>query len=201
MGLGKTVQMISLILAHRPEKKPRSTLIVVPLALVEQWRLEIEEKTRDDTLAVIVHHGPKRTKGPSWYAMSPLTIADPKVLRRADVVITTYEVVASEWLDESKASSVDFDGDDVKAESESGTPTASTSSAAKGKAKAAPKAKPRAKPKVAGALFQTAFHRVILDEACVAEADLAHVAGIGSRTATRSNPRPAAPSTPSSAGR
>ena len=65
MGLGKTIQMISLMLAHRPEKKPRATLIVVPLALVEQWRLEIEEKTRDDSLSVVVHHGPKRTKGAS----------------------------------------------------------------------------------------------------------------------------------------
>lgn len=65
MGLGKTVQMISLILAHRAESKPRTTLVVVPLALVEQWRLEIEEKTRDDALSVIVHHGPKRTKDAS----------------------------------------------------------------------------------------------------------------------------------------
>ena len=45
-GLGKTVESIALMCANEsrdPEEK--STLIVAPLALLEQWKEEIEEKT------------------------------------------------------------------------------------------------------------------------------------------------------------
>jgi SNF2 family DNA or RNA helicase len=62
MGLGKTVQTIGLILANQPEKKPRGTLIVVPLALKEQWAAEIKAKVKAGVLTVLVHHGTNRTK-------------------------------------------------------------------------------------------------------------------------------------------
>jgi SNF2 family DNA or RNA helicase len=63
-------------------KLAKGTLLVVPLALADQWRREIEEKT---TLKAYVHHGPKREK-------------DPTRLARWDVVITTYDTVSSEWF-------------------------------------------------------------------------------------------------------
>lgn len=58
MGLGKTVQMITTIVANPPSDKTdnKLTLIVVPAALIEQWRLEIVHKT-NDTLSVIKFHG------------------------------------------------------------------------------------------------------------------------------------------------
>lgn len=99
MGLGKTVQSIALILSNpRPDKgvelenkknkilevTGKGTLVVAPLALIKQWEAEINSKvTKSHELKVLVHHGPNRTKS-----------ADK--LKQYDVVITTYQVLASE---------------------------------------------------------------------------------------------------------
>lgn len=110
MGLGKTIQTISLILCHThpshpigggsslsPESKKaavklpsdleKGTLVVAPLALIKQWEAEIERRTEDShKMRVRVHHGPSRAK-------------DPALLRKYDVVITTYDVIRSEHKD------------------------------------------------------------------------------------------------------
>ncbi|KAF2449415.1 hypothetical protein P171DRAFT_427608 [Karstenula rhodostoma CBS 690.94] len=99
MGLGKTVQSIAVILSNpRPEKgvEPenkknkilpvvgKGTLIVAPLALIKQWEAEINDKvSKSHSLKVLVHHGPNRTKS-------------LEKLKTYDVVITTYQVLASE---------------------------------------------------------------------------------------------------------
>ncbi|GAB7356516.1 hypothetical protein MBLNU459_g7264t1 [Dothideomycetes sp. NU459] len=102
MGLGKTVQSVALILtnprpavdAKPPPENPKrkmptkevgkGTLVVAPLALIKQWESEIKTKVeKDHALRVLVHHGPSRTK-------SHLE------LKKYDVVITTYQILASE---------------------------------------------------------------------------------------------------------
>lgn len=86
MGLGKTIQSISLILCNPMKKKPedgtiKTTLVVAPLALVHQWSNEIKDKAPG--LRVMVHHGSKRDK-------------DNKYFATYDVIMTTFQVVASE---------------------------------------------------------------------------------------------------------
>jgi SNF2 family DNA or RNA helicase len=99
MGLGKTIQSIALILANplpsteereKDKKNPiptncaKTTLVVAPLALIKQWEAEIKSKVSPShSLKVLVHHGSNRTKR-----------SDD--LKKYDVVITTYQILASE---------------------------------------------------------------------------------------------------------
>jgi SNF2 family DNA or RNA helicase len=103
MGLGKTLQSISLILTNPkpteeaiiakrklPSGLEKTTLVVAPLALIRQWELEIKEKVANShSLRVCVHHGPQRTK----------RFQD---LKKYDVVITTYQILVSEFGSSSK---------------------------------------------------------------------------------------------------
>lgn len=84
-GLGKTVQCISLMLLRdeRPEDFHRAPqLIVAPLALLVQWKSEIDTKTTKNW-RVLIHHGSGR----------PKTAA---ALKNYDVVLTTYGTLMSE---------------------------------------------------------------------------------------------------------
>ena len=79
MGMGKTIQMISLMLSDR--KKP--CLVVAPTVAIIQWRNEIEQYT-DPKLKVVLWHGANRT-------------SDIKLLKSADVVLTSYAVLESSY--------------------------------------------------------------------------------------------------------
>ncbi|KAJ4990987.1 SNF2 family domain-containing protein [Stagonosporopsis vannaccii] len=86
MGLGKTVQAISLICA-RPSKDParKTTLIIAPVALMRQWEKEIERHVHPNhRLSVYVYHG---TSGKN---------ADFAKLRQYDIVLTTFGILTSE---------------------------------------------------------------------------------------------------------
>ncbi|GAA6021740.1 hypothetical protein JCM11491_001399 [Sporobolomyces phaffii] len=90
MGLGKTVQMIALILSNPAELddekyvSTKTTLIVGPVGLLGQWKLEIENKTKKH-LRVLLYHDtlPKRK-----------TMA--QTLHRYDVVVTSYDTLSSD---------------------------------------------------------------------------------------------------------
>lgn len=62
---------------------PKSTLVVVPLALIHQWAAEIKQLTRLGSLRVVEHQGTKRT-------------TNPKDLEKYDVIVTTYQTLRSE---------------------------------------------------------------------------------------------------------
>lgn len=70
------------------------------MAVVSQWAAEIKKMA--DGLIVVEHHGTSRTTGMRFIlltfvsANSPAPKSDPVKLRAADVVITSYNVVASE---------------------------------------------------------------------------------------------------------
>jgi SNF2 family DNA or RNA helicase len=86
MGLGKTIQMLSLLVTRRSEDpRCRTTLIVAPVALMRQWRQEIEQKVRQGQhrLTVFVHHGAAKKKSFSELA-------------HYDVVLTTFGSLAAE---------------------------------------------------------------------------------------------------------
>ncbi|SJL12855.1 uncharacterized protein ARMOST_16287 [Armillaria ostoyae] len=141
MGLGKTVQMIALMIKNRSnDPLCKTNLIMAPLALLDQWKLEIELKS-SDSLKCIVYHGSGKPK-------------HKQDLLKYDVVLTTYQTMALEWPDFEKdqmrkekarrKSGKDFivsDSDDDSSES--------------GKKKKQQK----------GLLFQVDFYRIILDEA------------------------------------
>lgn len=70
MGLGKTIQTIALMASTKAQHESegrRSTLIVTPLALIQQWANEIRTKTQPGKLKVLVYHGSNRSKGMLYY--------------------------------------------------------------------------------------------------------------------------------------
>ncbi|KAK0483680.1 SNF2 family DNA-dependent ATPase [Armillaria novae-zelandiae] len=86
MGLGKTVQMIATMLLHMPDidsEDCRSTLIVVPAALLQQWKEEIEQKT-GGILTVHIHHGKEKLKKKSE-------------IDSYDVIVTTYQTLNGDF--------------------------------------------------------------------------------------------------------
>ncbi|GLE00177.1 hypothetical protein PINS_up008904 [Pythium insidiosum] len=70
--------------------RPRQTLIVCPLSLLHQWKKEIEERFRPQTLRVAVYYGDDR---------------DGRSCGASDVVLTTYGVLSSEFESSAKTSS------------------------------------------------------------------------------------------------
>ncbi|KAL0945765.1 hypothetical protein HGRIS_012054 [Hohenbuehelia grisea] len=151
MGLGKTIQTLCRIIEGKARSSDKedgwagSTLVVCPLALVNQWAEEIERICRRK-LKVIQHHGPSRT-------------ANPVELSNMNVVITTYDVLKSEYAayapdakDESKA----------KAKPKAKKPSSDSDS---DEIDIPKKKKPARKGAVKNALFKVKWFRVVLDEA------------------------------------
>ncbi|EIW62201.1 uncharacterized protein TRAVEDRAFT_144646 [Trametes versicolor FP-101664 SS1] len=78
MGMGKTIQMISLMVSDHGAKP---NLVIAPTVAIMQWRNEIELHT-DNMLKTLVWHGASRESSISE-------------LKKYDVVLTSYAVVES----------------------------------------------------------------------------------------------------------
>ena len=87
MGLGKTVQMLAHL--QRLKQPGRTSLVVVPASLLENWRREVEKFT-PDLRTLIVH--------PQVSKVTPVEQLRHEVAA-CDIVITTYGMLSrSAWL-------------------------------------------------------------------------------------------------------
>lgn len=98
MGMGKTIQAISLVLARRETGDDSSvlpgsskglpgikaTLVICPVVAVKQWESEIKRFTTEGCAKVLIYHGANRAK-------------HSKEIRKCDFVLTTYSVVEAEF--------------------------------------------------------------------------------------------------------
>ena len=88
MGLGKSIQLLALLvherggISRRAKRWPAPTLLVCPMSIVGNWVREAERFAPD--LRVLVHHGRERLDGDAFTAAA----------RRSDLVITTYSLAA-----------------------------------------------------------------------------------------------------------
>ncbi|KAI9619301.1 hypothetical protein H4Q26_011984 [Puccinia striiformis f. sp. tritici PST-130] len=121
---------------------PKTTLVVCPLALKDQWVDEVEQKS---DLSVILYHGSKRHQ-----------IAHK--LHKYRVVVTTYDVISSEWQNPKKAAKAGAGASEDEDE------PSDSSGGKKSKTTRAKKAKPSPLfTKEDGSPMR--FWRIILDEA------------------------------------
>ncbi|BGP44657.1 hypothetical protein JCM10450v2_000471 [Rhodotorula kratochvilovae] len=89
MGLGKTIEAIATCLLNESrDPKEKTTLIVAPLALLAQWRAELEEKVEDGYLSILTYHGAERKK------------YKRKHIIKYDFVLTTYGTLVADFEDE-----------------------------------------------------------------------------------------------------
>jgi DNA repair protein RAD5 len=145
MGLGKTIEMLSLIHSHKspvaPSRSnnplsvndladlassaaqvqwaPATTLVVAPMSLLAQWQSEVERASQLGTLKCLIYYGSEK-------AVNLRSLCcEANASQAPNVIITSYGTVLSEFSQVSKGSS--------------GAPT--------------------------GGLFSLEYFRVILDEA------------------------------------
>lgn len=89
MGLGKSLTVISLLATDWSEHAQKligvpPTLLVVPLSLLQMWEDELKRHLHPQTLRCWRYHGPKR-------------FDNITTMLSHDIVLTTYDLVASEW--------------------------------------------------------------------------------------------------------
>ena len=89
MGMGKTIQAVSLIMSDYPAKDP--TLVVVPPVALMQWQNEIKEYTNGKLKVLIYHNSNPKVK--------TLKMAE---LRSYDVIMISYSGLESIYRKESK---------------------------------------------------------------------------------------------------
>lgn len=89
MGMGKTIQAVSLIMSDYPAKDP--TLVMVPPVALMQWSNEIREYT-NGKLKVLVYHGQN----------SKIKGMKVKDLREYDVIMISYNSLESVYRKETK---------------------------------------------------------------------------------------------------
>lgn len=89
MGMGKTIQAVSLIMSDWPAKQP--SLVLIPPVALMQWQQEIASYT-DGTLRTFVFHGTNRQT-------NNITV---KELKKYDVILMSYNSLESMYRKQEK---------------------------------------------------------------------------------------------------
>lgn len=115
MGLGKTIEMLSLIHSHKsdvanklpssiPKKLPRihkvssdvepapcTTLVIAPMSLLAQWQSEAEAASKPGTMRTLVYYGTEKK-----VSLQNICSAD-NATTAPNLIITSYGTVLSEY--------------------------------------------------------------------------------------------------------
>lgn len=89
MGMGKTIQAVSLIMSDWPAKQP--SLVLIPPVALMQWQQEIADYT-DGTLKTFVFHGTNRQT-------NNITVEE---LQKYDVILMSYNSLESMYRKQEK---------------------------------------------------------------------------------------------------
>lgn len=91
MGMGKTLEMISLIVDSNGSSKSKTTLIIAPVGVMSNWSGQIAHHVKPEhALRVLVYHGNNK---------KPMKADD---FGEYDVVITSYGTLATEYYPRGK---------------------------------------------------------------------------------------------------
>ncbi|EGP87933.1 SNF2 family DNA-dependent ATPase domain-containing protein [Zymoseptoria tritici IPO323] len=94
MGLGKTLEMISLIVADAEKFGRGTTLVVAPLSVMSNWTTQIDAHVKQSSkMSCYTYHGTGRVD-----SMAAEDFAN------YDVVLTTYQTLASDFMPRGKGS-------------------------------------------------------------------------------------------------
>ncbi|XP_042709590.2 helicase-like transcription factor isoform X3 [Chrysemys picta bellii] len=81
----KNTASVQSVKKNDSEEGPRTTLIICPLSVLSNWIDQFEQHIRPDVhLNIYVYYGPDRSK-------------DPSFLSKQDIVLTTYNILASDY--------------------------------------------------------------------------------------------------------
>ncbi len=85
MGLGKTIQVITFLLHQKQKQMLKPTLIVLPIALIENWVEEIHRFAPDLAGSLYIHKGSSRLKS-------------SEMISQYDLVFTSYDTMKIDQL-------------------------------------------------------------------------------------------------------
>lgn len=85
MGLGKTIQVIAFLLRQQKRNKLKPTLIVLPIALIENWQEEIRKFAPSLNRSIYVHKGSGRYKS-------------AEQISQFDIILTSYDTLKIDQL-------------------------------------------------------------------------------------------------------
>lgn len=149
LGLCITNDYRFLIRSKDPREK--TNLVVAPLALLQQWYNEIEDKCKDRQFKCLIYHGTSKSNFLKQCVAKRRTAEQG--FQKYDVVITTYSTLSLEWPDEEmqlKKAKKARAAERKKAGEAAGDPDEED---------------PEFRPSAEGGLFKMSWYRIILDEA------------------------------------